>query len=133
MNWKLVFLLSLFGLAMAAGTISLISSGIEPVFWLATFLVTAYLIGTAAPGRVFLHGLCLGLVNCVWVTGAHVLFAKAYIAHHPDEAKMMASMPLPTHPRLMMLLTGPIVGVVSGCVIGLLAMLAHKLFAKKAA
>ena len=35
MDWKLVFLLSGFGLAMAFGTVFVISSTIEPLFWLA--------------------------------------------------------------------------------------------------
>ena len=34
MKWKLIFLLSLFGLAMAFATVFWIPSMIEPVFWL---------------------------------------------------------------------------------------------------
>jgi uncharacterized membrane protein len=33
MNWKLIFLLSLFGLAMAIATVFVIPSNIEPLFW----------------------------------------------------------------------------------------------------
>lgn len=40
---------------------------------------------------------------------------------------MMSSMPLPDSPRLMMALTGPVVGLVSGVIIGLIAMAARKL------
>src|SRR5436190_4693800 len=101
MNWKLIFQLSLFGLAMAVGTVYVIPSNIEPVFWLLIFLVCAYLIAKQAPGKFFLHGVALGLANCVWVTGAHVLLFATYVANHPDEVKMMASMPMAVqHPRL---------------------------------
>jgi uncharacterized membrane protein len=48
-----------------------------------------------------------------------------YIATHPKEAAMMKSMPL--SPRAMMAMTGPLVGVVSGLVLGLFAVIAHKL------
>jgi uncharacterized membrane protein len=38
----------------------------------------------------------------------------------------MKSMPFPDSPRVMMVLTGPMIGVISGCVIGLLAYIASK-------
>ena len=40
---------------------------------------------------------------------------------------MMSSMPLPDSPRVMMALIGPVVGLVSGAVIGLFALAARKL------
>lgn len=126
MRWPLIFALSLFGLAMAVATISEIPSTVEPVFWLAIFLVCAYGIARRAPGLVFLHGVALGIVNSVWVTGAHVLWFSTYIANHPREAAMTASMPLPTHPRVMMLIVGPIVGIVSGAIIGVFALVVSK-------
>ena len=39
---------------------------------------------------------------------------------------MMGSMPLPNSPRLMMALVGPVVGVVTGTIIGLLAFIAGR-------
>ena len=68
MNWKLVFQLSLFGLAMALATVFWIPSRLEPFFWLVIFLLSASLIATRAPSRPFLHGLLLGIANCVWIT-----------------------------------------------------------------
>ena len=35
---------------------------------------------------------------------------------------MMISMPLPNAPRLMMALVGPVVGIVKGAIIGVLAL-----------
>ena len=132
MNWKLLFQLSLFGLVMGVGTVSVIPSTLEPFLWLVVFIVSAYLIATRATNRYFLHGVALGLANCVWVTGAHVLWFSQYIANHPREAAMMQSMPLPTHPRLMMVITGPVVGLISGIIIGLFAVIAHRLATPRA-
>lgn len=42
-------------------------------------------------------------------------------------------MPLPDSPRVMMLMTGPLVGVVSGIVLGLFAFIAGKLVKPAAA
>ncbi len=127
MNWKLIFQLSLFGLAMGIATVFLIPSNVEPFFWLVIFLVCAYIIAKSASARYFLHGFVLGLANCVWITGAHIVFFTQYIARHAREAAMMNSMPMPDRPRLMMAMVGPIVGIVSGIVIGILAAIAAKI------
>jgi hypothetical protein len=131
MNWKLILLLSLFAAVMAVATVFVIPSKIEPVFWLVIFVICAVVIAQRAPGKYFLHGFALALVNCIWVTGGHILFARQYLANHPQELAMMAKMPMPTHPRYMMAMMGPVVGVVSGIVQGLFAWVASKLIKPK--
>ena len=130
MNWKLIFLLSLFGLAMGVATVFVIPSNIEPLFWLVIFIVCAWIIAARAPGKYFLHGLLVSIVNSVWITAAHVILMEQYVASHQKEAAMMKSMPM--SPRVMMTLTGPVVGVVSGIVLGLFAVIAHKLMSIRA-
>jgi hypothetical protein len=125
MNWKLVLQLSLFGLVMAFATVFVIPSVVEPFCWLVIFVVCAYLIARRAPGSYFLHGLLTGILNSVWITSAHLALFDQYIAHHPREAEMMAGMPLA--PKAMMAVTGPIVGVVSGIVLGILALIVHRM------
>jgi len=127
MNWKLILQLSLFGLVMGVATVFFISSSVEPFCWLVVFLISAYAIARGAPGRPFLHGVYVGLANSVWVTGAHILLADQYLARHAREAAMMNSMPMPTHPRLMMALMGPVIGLVSGIVLGIFAVVATRL------
>lgn len=127
MNWKLILQLSLFGLAMSVATVFWISSGIEPLFWLVIFIVCAYIIAKRCTTKHFLTGFLVGLANCVWVTSMHIIFYQTYLAHHPQEAEMMLKMPMPDSPRVMMLLTGPIVGIVSGVILGLFAIIAGKL------
>jgi len=126
MNWKLILQLSLFGLVMGVATVFFISSSVEPFCWLVVFLISAYAIARGAPGRPFLHGVYVGLANSVWVTGAHILLADQYLARHAREAAMMNSMPMPTHPRLMMALIGPVIGLVSGIVLGIFAVVATR-------
>jgi len=130
MNWKLVIQLSLFGLAMAVGTVFVIPSKVEPFCWLVIFLICAYLIATRAGGRPFLHGVLLGVANSVWITAAHILLYDLYIASHAEEAAMMQSMPMPASPRLMMAFAGPVIGLLSGIVIGVLAWIASKIVAR---
>lgn len=125
MSWKLIFQLSLFGLAMGIGTVFFIPSSVEPIFWLAIFIVCAVIIAKRQVKAPFLHGLMVSLVNSVWITGAHLLFFGTYLASHAREAAMTQGSPLP--PRLLMLITGPIVGLVSGVILGLFALAASKL------
>jgi hypothetical protein len=132
MNLRLIVFLSLFGLAMALATVWIIPSNVEPIFWLAIFVTCAYFIARHAPGRHFLHGFCVSLLNSVWITSAHILFVDAYLARHAQEAAMLKSSPLADSPRLMMAITGPVVGIVSGLVLGFLCWVASK-FIKPAA
>ena len=131
MNWKLILQLSLFGLAMGIGTVFVIPSTIEPLLWLFIFVISAYFIATRCADRFFLHGVAVGLANSVWVTGSHVLLFSRYLANHPREATMMSSMPLPTHPRVMMLIVGAAIGLLSGIVIGAFALLARRMVASR--
>jgi len=127
MNYSLILKLSAFGLLIGVGSVYFISSSVEPICWLIAFVISAYSIARQAEGRFFLHGFLTSLANCVWVTGAHVLLFKDYVAHHAEEMAMMANSPLPEHPRLMMLITGPLIGAVSGLVQGLFVLAAVKL------
>ena len=130
LDYKLILQLSLFGLAMAIGTVFLIPSNVEPLFWLVIFGICAWIIARRCTGKYFLHGFLVSLANCVWITTAHIVLFDSYIERHPQEAAMMTKMPLPDSPRLMMLMTGPIIGIVSGLVLGLFSFVAGKIVKK---
>lgn len=131
MNKNSIFKLSFFGLAMAFATISLIPSVIEPVCWLVIFIICAYIIAKKCNRHYFLNGFMVCLLNAVWITSAHILFFNTYMANHLDEAAMMAETPMPTHLRLMMLITGPVIGIISGLVLGMFSFVASKVLKKK--
>lgn len=128
MNWKLVFLLSLFGMAMAIATVFWIPINIEWLFWLIIFLICAYIIAKNAPGKYFLHGFMVSVFNCLWITAAHYLLFDKYMAAHPGMIDDNAKMPL--DPKIMMLIIGPVVGIASGLVLGLFSFVASKLVKK---
>ncbi|MCX6246525.1 MAG: hypothetical protein NTW10_02220 [Bacteroidetes bacterium] len=130
MNWKLIFLLSLFGLAMAFATVSLIPIKFEPAFWLVIFIICAYLIAKYCADQYFLHGFLVGIANCLWILVVHSFFFQAYLASHPHMEAKMAAM---EHPLRRMILFGPVIGIVSGIILGLFALLAVKLMKKKEA
>jgi hypothetical protein len=127
LNGRLIFSLSMFGLAMGIATVFVIPSSSEPIFWLVIFIVCAYLIAKKALGKFFLHGLLVSVLNSVWITATHIIFFDSYLPRHPDEAAMMAKMPLPDSPRLMMLITGPLIGIAFGLILGLFSFVAGKI------
>jgi uncharacterized membrane protein len=129
MNKSLIFRVSLLGLLMAVLTL-FISSGTERLLWFLVIILTAYFIAKNAPGRYFLHGFLTSLVNCVWVTGIHILFFNMYFQSHSEQFAAMSSTPLSEHPRVMMLVVGPIIGVVSGLVLGLFSFIISKMMKK---
>ncbi|HEY4323232.1 MAG TPA: hypothetical protein VGN20_04580 [Mucilaginibacter sp.] len=132
MNWKIIFQLSMFGLIMAFGTISLIPQHAEWIFWLVIFIFCACVIAKVCPGRYFLHGFLVSMVNCVWIVSVHILFAKTYIANHPDAATMTSKLPLglAIHPRLAMVIMGPVFGAMFGIILGLFSFVASKIVKK---
>jgi thiamine transporter ThiT len=73
-----------------------------------------------------LYGLLVSIANSVWVTSAHVILFDPYLANHPEEAAMMALGHFADSPRVMMAITGPLIGVVSGLILGLFAFVAGK-------
>jgi hypothetical protein len=98
MRWSLVLSLSMFGLAMALGTIAVIPSRLGGPLWIAIFIITAIVIVRRAGGRYFLHGFLVGLVNWVWVTASHVVFHATYVAHHAADIAARQAFALPVMP-----------------------------------
>jgi hypothetical protein len=128
MNLKFIFQLSLFGLIMAFGTLSLIPDYIEPVFWVVIFIAVAYLIAKVCTARYFAYGFFVSILNSVWITAVHTIFYTTYAAHHADMIKMM---PMKSNIVLSMIVTGIISGIVFGLIQGLFAFIASKFVKKK--
>ena len=113
---------------MAIGSVWWIPGNIELVIWLGIFVYCAYMVAQQAPGKYFLHGFLISMVNCIWVTSAHIVFFADYAASHPEEMEMSAKMT--THPRMMMAIMGPVFGAVMGLFLGLFCYVAAKIARK---
>jgi hypothetical protein len=126
MNTRLIFLLSLFGLAMAIATVYWIPQNVEPIFWLVIFIICAWIIARNCSANFFLHGFWVAILNCVWILIVHTICFKTYALNHPQMMKM-ATWPFAHHPRRDMYVIGPIIGVLSGVIQGLFAWIASML------
>jgi hypothetical protein len=126
MNWKLIFQLSMFGLIMAFGTVSLIPEKVEFIFWLVIFAVVGYIIAKVCTGKYFAHGFFVSIFNSIYLTATHTIFLTSYNAHHPDMAKMLPA----GNPAIYMILIGIGSGIFFGLFQGLFAFIASKLVKK---
>jgi hypothetical protein len=131
MNWKLIFLLSLAGLAMSYLTVSILNMNMENIAWGVIILFYGYMVARYCNEKYFLNGFMISIVNCVWVTGVHLLFFNEYIANHAEMVKNMDLFHMnATQPKISMLLTGPVVGIVFGIVVGAVSWLFSKIVKK---
>ena len=130
MNWKLVFGLSLFGLAMGAITVYAVPMTMQWILWLVIFIICAYVIAKNAPGNYFLHGFLVSIVNSIWITAIHVILFAKFVANNPDVIKMNENMPFAHHPKRLMVIAGPIIVICLGLVLGLFAFIASRIVRK---
>ncbi len=122
MSWRLVFLLSLSGLAIGlATTFGLVHAGVEKFVWLVVVVLLAIVIARRAPRRPFVHGVFTGFlagVLCLFVQG---LMFDAYLAHNPSAAQSFQQLPRGMSPRVLMVVLAPLLGALYGVLVGLLA------------
>ena len=131
MNCKLIFSLSLFGVAVAIASLFGLTRNIEPILWLVIFIFYAVWIAKHIGGKYFLHGFLVSLLNGVWISLIHAAFFSMYIANNPEMMESYQKLPQFISPRVMILITGPIIGMVTGLVAGVFALVAGKVLGKK--
>jgi hypothetical protein len=131
-KWKLIFSLSLVGVAVAIAGVFGWMGKIEPFLWLVIFVLYAVVIAKKVDGRFFLHGFLVSVVNGVWIAVIHSLFFPTYMANNPDMIASYEKFPHSIPPQVMMLIVGPIIGVLTGLVAGLFAYIAGKMMKKQA-
>ena len=130
MDWKLIFSLSLFGLAMAFATVFFISPKIEPFCWLVIFLICARQVAENAYEKYFLHGFSVGMLICVWMLIIHGMLLTQYALKHGAEVakytKMHVQMGIPV--TMAMCIVGILMWLISSCILGLFSFIASKIF-----
>src|ERR1051325_8750694 len=108
MNWKLIFALSLFGIAMAFASTYGMTGKMEPLIWFVIFIINGLIIVRNAPGNYFLHGFLVSVINGVWIGIIHAAFSATYMANNPDMAQMESKMPMLGSLPMTMIIFGPV-------------------------
>jgi hypothetical protein len=127
MNWKLIFLLSLFGVAMGLASLFGFTRGIEPFLWLLIFILYAWWIAKHCRRRYFQHGFLVSVLNGIWISIIHASFYSLYIRNNPEMLEGLSRLPPGISPRVLMLIIGPVVGALFGVIAGLFAFVGAKI------
>lgn len=127
MDWTAILLFSLIGLIMGALAVKGYTQRIEPFLWLLFGLAVALVLSKNISERVFLHGLLIGLAWGILNGLCQVTFFDAYFANNPAaQASFRKVTFMPA--RLFGLITGPMMGLVTGSVLGGLSLLLKRLW-----
>jgi hypothetical protein len=132
MNWKIIVLLSLFGVAVGVAGLFGLTGTPEFILWLIIFVLYAFIIVRKTQGKYFLHGFLVSLLNGLWIGIIHAAFFSTFAAHNAEAMASYDKLPQGLSPRVVMLIAGPIIGAVTGLIAGLFAWLAGKIMKKPA-
>ncbi len=131
MNWKLIFLLAILGIAMAFAGVLGLRGRIEGLVWLVIFIFYAIIIVRNTAGKYFLHAFITCVINGIWIGIIHAAFISTYLANHRVIAGIYRTMPLSNHRRIMTMIAGLMTGLLMGVIAGLTTFAVGKITKKK--
>lgn len=126
MNWQLILTLSLLGVVVGLVSVFGFMGRLIWLLWLCVGGFCAWQFARKTRRYLFLHGFYLGIFIGVCASWVQAIFLPTYLSNNPGMAETFNGLPHNLNPALVLLIMGPIVGTVSGVVIGLLAIIAGK-------
>ena len=126
MDWKLVLLLSAIGIMMGLLSVKGFTQKIEPFLWLLVGAATSLIISKNTD-RPFLYGLTIGIGWAVLNGLIQSAFFDTYVANNPSLQQSFQKKTF-VQPRYVALLTAPVIGLMTGLVLGGLSLLLKKLW-----
>ena len=100
---------------------------LEPFLWLLFGIITALILSKNAHNRTFLHGLLIGLFWGVLNGIVQSVFFDQYLANNSNLQERFKQSTF-IQPKYLVLVTGPVVGLITGLVLGGMAMLFKKIW-----
>jgi hypothetical protein len=131
MRWTIILLMSMVGVLVGVLNIFGVLSGVGWWVWILLWVLMAVVLGKQVPGKYFMHGFLVGILSGVINSLLTYFFYDTYAANSPQFAEAAAKMPPGYDFRAMMLYTLPVNAAIGGVVMGLLTMLAGKIFGTK--
>ena len=125
MNWELILSLSLFGILI--GTLSVLgfTKKAEPILWLIVGVFTAFMISRRVSGMIFWYGFIIGIFWGCFSAMIQSMFFETYLKNNPKYAEAFSKSSR-FKPRYLILLVGPMLGLLTGTVLGGLAWFFQK-------
>jgi hypothetical protein len=134
MNWKIVLLLSLFGPVVGVLTVlGVFPRGVDRFVWMVVVAVCAWTVAKKEPERALPNGVVVGFINGASSTLVQALWVDTLAANNPWMVAAMADQPAGFDFEFFVFMLVPFIGVAGGAMTGLLAMLAARALAARAA
>lgn len=89
MNWKIILLLTLFGLAMGIASLTGTIQFFVLYLWTIIGVSCAFVVSWYARTKVFLHGLIIGLLSTAACSIICVLFFDTYVQNNSTTALLL--------------------------------------------
>jgi hypothetical protein len=126
MNRVLILLLSPVGIIMGLLSIKGYTQKMEPFLWLLFGIITALVLSRNTDNKTFLHALFIGLFWGVLNGVTHSVFFDQYLANNTNLQERFKQSTF-IQPRYFVLVTGPVIGLITGLVLGGLVLLFKKI------
>jgi hypothetical protein len=127
MNWTVIILLSSFGLAMGLLSIKGYTQKVEPFLWLLFGVIASLVLSKNVDNKTFLHALIIGLFWGMLNGITQSAFFDQYLANNTNLKERFKQSSF-MRPRYFVLVTGPIIGLITGLVLGGLTLLLKKIW-----
>ncbi len=132
MNWRLIFVLSLFGPVVGTLTVlGVFPRGVDRFVWFVVVGVCAIVVAKREPKEPLKHGGVVGFINGAVSTLIQAFFVETLVANNPWMLDAMADQPAGFDFEFFVFMLVPFIGVAGGAMTGLLAMLAAHVFASR--
>lgn len=83
MNFRLVGMMALFGLAMEFTALWVVLPKFVPLVTWTTIVATSVVVARSGPRHHFVFGALVGVINCGWMFLALTFFSKPFFARSP--------------------------------------------------
>lgn len=127
MNWKLILNCSPLAVLMGIASLFGFTRGIEWVLWLIIAIVVAFLVARRTPSHLLPTGLMIGLTMGIINAIIQTAFFSAYLESNPDAAEQFAQAPGGLDGRIIVMVSGPFIGLLYGLVLGLFCFIAGRI------
>ena len=116
MNWTIILLLASFGLLMGLLSINGYTQKAEPLLWLAFGIIVAFILSRNINNKPLVHALLIGLFWGVLNGVSQSAFFDQYLTNNPNLQERFKQSTF-IQPRWLVLITGPVVGLITGILI----------------
>ena len=127
MNWKIIILLSLIGIAIAVGAIfGIVNSSYILVYMIIFAIVSGVIISRTCETAPFMHGVMVGLLSGIFGSMIQALMFDTYLKNNPSSLDGFKNITTNLQPQFVLLFSGPFFGIGYGILAGLVALVLKK-------